>query len=239
MKITIITVNYNNHDGLMNTIVSINSQVFDNRIKVEFIIVDGNSTDNSIGLICDVSINNQIEYKYIIESDRGISHAFNKGIKLSSGDYIIMINSGDILCNNNVVSCFFMEAERVRVDLIVGAVFTSDGKSLGGCKTKALRADDVPHQGAFVSRNAYKVCGTYSEKFKIRMDYDFFSRFARSKLNWSFCAFNVAQFELGGLSHSFVNRKRFYYEALLVDLRDKNSSIFSNLIRFFYHSLKK
>lgn len=238
MKITIITVNYNNHDGLLNTITSINSQIFDNRIKVEFIIVDGNSTDNSAELICNASINNQIDYKYIIESDRGISHAFNKGIKRSSGDYIIMINSGDTLCGSNVINYFFREAKRVGGDLIVGAVLTSEGKALGGCKTKALKADCVPHQGAFVSRNAYKVCGNYSEKFKIRMDYDFFSRFARSKLSWSFCDFNVAKFELGGVSNLLVNRKKFYYEALLVDLRDKNSTFFSNMLRFSYHCLK-
>ena len=93
---SIITINYNNKIGLEKTLNSISSQKNKN---FEFVIVDGGSTDGSVDLLRK---NSKIISKYISEKDSGIYHAMNKGIKMSSGNYLIFINSGDCLVDENV-----------------------------------------------------------------------------------------------------------------------------------------
>ena len=90
--ISIITINLNNKDGLKRTIESvINQNKFD---IIEYIIIDGGSTDGSVDIIKEY--NDKITY-WVSEKDKGIYNAMNNGIKASSGDYLLFLNSGDHL----------------------------------------------------------------------------------------------------------------------------------------------
>ncbi len=90
MKLSIITVNLNNKDGLQKTIDSVISQTFKD---FEWIVIDGGSTDGSKELIEKYS--DYISY-WVSEPDKGIYNAMNKGIKVAKGDYLEFLNSGDI-----------------------------------------------------------------------------------------------------------------------------------------------
>lgn len=97
MKISVITVNYNNKKGLEATINSVISQKY---LDFEFIIVDGNSNDGSKDII--YKKRNYIT-KWISEPDSGIYNAMNKGVKMSTGDYLIFMNSGDEFYDTQVL----------------------------------------------------------------------------------------------------------------------------------------
>lgn len=98
MKISVITIVYNDKDNIKKTINSITSQT--KRNNIEYIIVDGNSNDGTTdiikSLIKDIDI-------YICEKDTGIYNAMNKGLKWATGDYVIFMNSGDCFSNPNIV----------------------------------------------------------------------------------------------------------------------------------------
>ena len=106
MKLSIITINYNNAEGLCKTLASVAAQTYPN---IEHIIVDGGSTDGSVGIIREYE--STLAYslspfasnlKWVSEPDKGIYNAMNKGIRMATGEYIQILNSGDILAAPDV-----------------------------------------------------------------------------------------------------------------------------------------
>ena len=97
MKLSIITINYNNARGLERTIKSVICQTFTN---YEYIIVDGGSTDGSLEVI-----NKYADHisKWVSEPDEGIYNAMNKGTRMASGEYFNYMNSGDCFCDAHVL----------------------------------------------------------------------------------------------------------------------------------------
>ena len=104
MELSIVTINYNNAEGLRKTLVSVAEQTYRD---IEHIIIDGGSTDGSIEVIRDYVERLKIEDRilkidWVSEKDNGIYNAMNKGIRKASGEYIQILNSGDILANPDV-----------------------------------------------------------------------------------------------------------------------------------------
>ena len=104
MKLSIITINYNDAIGLQKTL---NSTLMQTCTDFEHVIVDGASPDNSVEVIekyaAEASAKG-IKVTWISEKDKGIYNAMNKGIKMASGDYIQILNSGDCLAADTVVA---------------------------------------------------------------------------------------------------------------------------------------
>ena len=100
MKISIITINYNNIQGLKQTLFSVLEQDYNN---IEYIVIDGGSTDGSKELLRAKS--DELFY-WVSERDKGVYNAMNKGIAQSTGDYLIFMNSGDVFFNKHVLSDF-------------------------------------------------------------------------------------------------------------------------------------
>ena len=96
-RLSIITIVYNNKDNLIKTIKSVREQTYKN---IEYIIVDGGSTDGTVDVIKQ---NPDLIAKYITEPDDGIYDAMNKGLKLATGDYLWFMNSGDEIYANDTV----------------------------------------------------------------------------------------------------------------------------------------
>lgn len=98
MKLSIITVNFNNPIGLEDTIKSV---VYQTNRDFEYIVVDGASTKGDIDIIKKYSANIT---KWVSEPDTGIYNAMNKGVRMAQGDYLLFMNSGDIMYNNDTVA---------------------------------------------------------------------------------------------------------------------------------------
>jgi glycosyltransferase involved in cell wall biosynthesis len=111
MELSIITVNLNNKNGLLKTIESVVSQTYRN---FEYLVIDGGSSDGSLQIIENFSV--KIDY-WISEPDKGIYSAMNKGILKSKGKYLLFLNSGDWLVNNNVL--FDICRNKLHADIIL------------------------------------------------------------------------------------------------------------------------
>jgi len=121
-KVTVITINYNNRDGLGRTVESVVGQTV---CDFEYIVIDGGSTDGSVDVIRKYA--DSIDY-WVSEPDRGIYHAMNKGLRYASGDYCLFLNSGDCFYDNRVIELFLSGS--CSADLILGraAIVSRDGR---------------------------------------------------------------------------------------------------------------
>ena len=168
MKLSIITVNLNNIDGLQKTIDSVISQTFKD---FEWIVIDGGSTDGSKELIEKYS--NYISY-WVSEPDKGIYNAMNKGIKVAKGEYLNFMNSGDCFHSSYVLEDLF--SLHYSDDIIVGNVQRMDNNHLlryHNCNLlKQLLDDTLNHQGAFIKKNIL-LKYQYKEDYKIISDWIF------------------------------------------------------------------
>lgn len=169
MKLSIITVNLNNKEGLKKTIDSVIAQSFHD---YEWIVIDGGSTDGSRELIEQFA--ERFAY-WISEPDKGIYNAMNKGIRVAKGDYLLFLNSGDYLWKGNVLKKVFSN------DLSDDFVYCDDGGSEGvvvngGSPTKIdlhfLYTYTICHQTIFHRRELF-AHSLYDEKFTIVADWKF------------------------------------------------------------------
>jgi glycosyltransferase involved in cell wall biosynthesis len=202
LKLSIITVNLNNREGLQKTIESVLSQT---ATSLEFLIIDGCSSDGSVDLI--IEHRDKIAF-WISEQDNGIYQAMNKGIHAAKGEYLLFLNSGDFLVNDEVIEEVFKSGNNE--DLIYGksniskegkVIFTTphpDKLTLGFfCK------QTISHQAAFIRKDLFERYGYYREDYRIHSDLDFWIRAvilnncSTGKLNLT-----VSDYNLGGISGS-------------------------------------
>ena len=169
-KISIITVCKNSSSTIENTIKSIIKQNYNN---IEFIIIDGKSNDTTLSIIekykKDIS-------KVISEEDHGIYDAFNKGLKLATGDLIGFVNSDDTLTDNAIEILLNYYKKNPEIDFIFGSVKKHWGILHGYNPWKIFWGFYTSHStGFFIKRYAKKV-GNYNTKYKYSADYDYFYR---------------------------------------------------------------
>lgn len=171
MKYSVITINYNNQEGLHHTINSVVNQKFDD---FEYIVIDGGSTDDSVEIIKKYA--ERIDY-WVSEKDRGIYHAMNKGVLQAHGDYCIFLNSGDFFYNDLVLSK--IHGSTNNEDILVGKVVSRNGHSqlfLPPSREMSLYylySGTVSHQGSFIKTSLLKRY-PYDENLKIVSDWKFF-----------------------------------------------------------------
>ena len=167
MKLSIITVNYNNALGLERTIQSVISQSFQD---YEFIIIDGGSTDNSVDVIHKYE---QHIYYWVSEHDGGIYQGMNKGLIQAKGDYVNFMNSGDCFHAPNVLYKIF--SLDTSADIITGAHAGSPHPNVGpkDVTMYSLITGAVDHQASFIRREI-ALRHPYDEKYKIVSDWKFF-----------------------------------------------------------------
>ena len=168
MKLSIITVNLNNRDGLRKTIDSVVSQTFKD---FEWIVIDGGSTDGSRELIEQYA--DHFAY-WVSEPDKGIYNAMNKGIKVAKGEYLQFLNSGDWLWEDDTLQKVFSEG--FEEDILYGDCIEADG-SLSvfpeAIDTLFMYRGTLNHQSSFIKATLFKD-SLYSEEYKIASDWFFF-----------------------------------------------------------------
>lgn len=172
MKLSIITVNLNNRDGLQKTIDSVICQTFKD---FEWIIIDGGSTDGSKELIEQYS--EHFSY-WVSEPDKGIYNAMNKGILKAKGEYILFLNSGDYLYTSSTIYDVFSIPRFA--DVLYGDVVMEDS----GWQEKRpkkismyylIHGGTISHSGgSFIKKNLFDNFGLYDEGLKIVSDWKFF-----------------------------------------------------------------
>ena len=174
-KVTIITVNYNNRNGLERTIKSVIQQTYSD---IEYIVIDGASTDGSIEVIKQYS--NQISL-WISEPDNGIYNAMNKGIGKANGNYILFLNSGDYLINSQTISNVFTKKQE-NTDLIIGRQkhINAIGKiskaprlHVNEINMQFFLSSTLPHQATFIKRSLFDTCNVYNETYQVSADWVF------------------------------------------------------------------
>ncbi|MDR1764100.1 MAG: glycosyltransferase [Dysgonamonadaceae bacterium] len=182
MKLSIITVNLNNAEGLKKTVESVISQTF---TDFEFIIIDGASTDGSLEVVNNYQLSN-LNFQLISEPDKGIFDAMNKGILLAKGDFCQFLNSGDYLYSttvleevfsreysDDIVTGNFIELYDSKTALRKGRAYArqQQGKPL---TMLDLFAGSLSHQATFIRRELFDRYGLYNPEMKVASDWLFF-----------------------------------------------------------------
>ena len=227
MIITIIIATYNAANTIKRCIDSIISQ---KTADVELIVVDGNSTDNTVEIL--KSYGNDIDL-IISEKDKGIYDAWNKRIKNASGDWIMFLGADDTLIENALNSYITFITESVTSDvdylcskneyLSTQSVFIKHiGKPY--IWSVQLHKMDVAHVASLHNRNLFKEVGVYDLRYPICADYELL---LRKKENLKTCFFDsvVARMQIGGVSFSVKAIKEAYH------IRKQHKTISGNLNR--------
>jgi len=151
LKISVITLTYNALDYLKKTFSSVISQDYEN---LEYIVVDGNSSDGSKQWLeeCSCLLNGRIIFSYISEDDKGIYDAMNKGIQRFSGDYCIFLNSGDTFVDPQVVSRVTQAITIHNMPDVVYGNIIKQGKVVVAGEARNFHRMYYCHQAAFISR---------------------------------------------------------------------------------------
>lgn len=198
MKYSIITINYNNKEGLEKTIMSVLSQTTND---YQYIIIDGGSTDGSIDVIKRYA--DHIDY-WVSEPDNGIYNAMNKGLNVTNGEYCLFLNSGDCLYDNNVLQRF--NSYNSDKDIIIGRVFSLQTNSAlflppnRDLSLYHLFSSTVPHQGTFIKTSLQKKY-PYDESLKIVADWKFFLvAIIMHNCSIEYTEFPVSKYDTGGIS---------------------------------------
>lgn len=175
--ISVITVTYNAEQHLENTIKSVLSQTYKD---IEYIIIDGGSTDRTLDII--KKYENDIAY-WISEPDKGISDAFNKGVKASSGDYVYFLGADDYFLDKSVVSSVVGNIDAQNDVLVCGVVHRVDEQGEVFAKTQPyfkkrdlLFKMALPHQGLFTHKSFFDKFGYFDVDNKFSMDYELLLR---------------------------------------------------------------
>ena len=183
MKVSIITVTYNSAKTLADTIQSVLDQTY---ADVEYLVVDGASSDGTMDIVKRFEPLFKGRMKWISGKDRGIYDAMNKGIAMATGDVIGILNSDDYFTSNNVIERMIATFADPNLDAVYGDIhFIRDGEpnkcvryySSKHFHPKWLRFGMMPAHPSFYCRNAvYKKVGNYKTDYKIGADYDMMVR---------------------------------------------------------------
>lgn len=172
-KLSIITINLNNAEGLIKTIESVVKQSF---FQYEYIVIDGDSKDGSVEIIKNYSA--QITY-WISEQDSGIYNAMNKGILIANGEYLLFLNSGDFLSENILAKIF--SSDSLNSDIVYGNAFVvfKNGEKKLFIPPQELTFNTffngtICHQATFIKKELFEKYGMYNEGYKIVSDWLFF-----------------------------------------------------------------
>jgi glycosyltransferase involved in cell wall biosynthesis len=233
-KLSIITINRNNSRGLRTTVESVARQTF---TDFEYIIIDGNSSDDSLDIIKEfvqkyftaqsksvsLEIKNHlssgIDGYWLSEPDSGIYNAMNKGIRKANGEYLLFLNSGDALYNQNTLRDVFNS--NFNEDIVSGkaqifSAETNKNKSYPGISKEdmslsKLLETSLNHQATFVKRELFDKYGCYDETFSVVSDWVFILKtIIMNNATYNYLNMDIATIEPSGVStnHALCREER-------------------------------
>lgn len=189
---SVITITFNNRDGLHKTAVSVQSQTYSD---VEWIIIDGHSTDGTRDDFINYS-----SAKVLSEPDQGIYDAMNKGIDRATGDYIIFMNAGDMFANENILNELSKFCAGTP-DFIYGDAMEDNHLKRARPHSKINWGMFTHHQAMFYNRLSLADM-RYDLRYKIAADYDLTLRVLKRARHVVYAPIPVCIFETGGVSQT-------------------------------------
>lgn len=205
-KISIVTITYNSEKTLERTIRSVVNQNYEN---LEYIIVDGGSKDGTLEIV--KKYEDKIA-KWVSEPDEGISDAFNKGIRMATGDIVGIINSDDGLMDGALHA--LAKSYDPSVDVYRGKVLLwKEDTNTKVVETPSMRLNfrgmnKISHQSTFVTKRAYDNFGAYDTHCRYAMDYDLLLRYQNAGLKFAFVDSVLAFYSLGGITFTKITKER-------------------------------
>ncbi|WP_288497904.1 glycosyltransferase family 2 protein [uncultured Erwinia sp.] len=206
MKVSIITATYNSEKTIKDTILSLESQSYDN---IEHIIIDGGSRDKTLDIIKKYSTKVSL---IVSEPDKGIYDALNKGILKSSGDVVGFLHSDDLLAypeaisdlvetfNNNECDAVYADLEYISQDDITKVIrkWKSGEYTIGKVKYGWM----PPHPTYFMKRDRYRDWSVFNLDYKISADYDSLLRYLWcNKAKLAYLPKTITKMRVGGASN--------------------------------------
>jgi len=226
VKISIITVVWNNRETIKDSINSVLNQTY---ADIEYIVVDGSSSDGTVDIVKGYA--DKISH-FISEPDEGIYDALNKGIELASGDVIGILHSDDLFSDRFVVSDMM---ERMVVEN--AEIAFSDMVIVDNSMTKVLRYYMAsyfspwmfkigwmpPHPTCFIKKSLFDEFGMYSLDYKVAGDFDFLVRiFYARDISWTYLDRVTVKMRQGGVSNIGFSSKKIIAKEINQSLRSNN-----------------
>jgi len=239
MKISVITISYNAENTIEKTLKSIKNQSYNN---IEHIIIDGGSKDSTLEICNSFSH----EAKIISESDNGVYDAFNKGLKLATGDVIGFLNADDTFYNENSIQDIVDAFSNNETDIVYGNLDYVNEESkvirnwISRPYEKGLlkKAWKIAHPSFYCKKEVYDRLGGYNDSFKIAGDFELCLRFLEINQVPSFYLNKkLVKMLVGGISNSGLKSKWIIFKEDLRAFKINNISV--NPVLFFLYKFKK
>jgi len=234
LKISIIVAVLNNADYIETTIKSV---LYQKHKNIEFIVIDGGSTDETLSILNRYGDKIDI---LVSEKDEGIYDALNKGIKLSCGDIIGILHSDDMYVSDTVLSKIVEIFLSRNADLVYGDLVyfskTNPNKIVRYWrsgkfnKSKLRRGWMPPHPTVFARKEVYKQYGMFDVSFKISADYDFLLRILSENINVEYIPEVLYKMRIGGKSNRDIKCIIRKSREDLMALKNNNIGGFHTLI---------
>ena len=218
-KISIITVCFNAANKLNKTIQSVIEQKYNN---IEYIIIDGNSTDDTKNIIDSYREKVSI---FVSEPDNGIYDAMNKGINYSTGDLIFFLNAGDYFISSNALAFCINNFKLNQADLFFGRIVWEDIISHNLVLSNHefskyewdLKFSNFPHQATFYKRSLFQTIGLFDLSLKILADYEWnLKAIIKYKTNFQYVDIVITLFINDGISNQTKFIQNVANEKLLI-----------------------
>jgi glycosyltransferase involved in cell wall biosynthesis len=220
MKVSIITATFNSINSIEDTFNSIKSQDYED---IEWIVIDGGSTDGTIEYL--KSVQHKIS-KFISEKDNGIYDALNKGLSLATGDVVGFLHSDDVFANEIIISNIVKLFQEKQIGGVYGDleyISQNENKNvIRKWKSSVYDSNEIkkgwmpPHPTLFLKREIYEKFGNFDEKMKISADYDFILRIMKSpEIYYHYFPAVITKMKMGGASSSLRNIKQKMKEDIL------------------------
>lgn len=211
LKVSIITATYNSAKTLEMCMGSVLNQTYSN---IEYIIVDGNSTDGTIELI-ESKAKTYNSITWVSEPDKGIYDALNKGIAKSTGDIVGLVHSDDFLSDTTIIASIVESFISSDADGIYGNLHyvakNNTSKIVRNWESKPYNHKLLkqgwmpPHPTLYLKKKIYDTYGGFDLNFKIAADYDFVLRiFKQKQLTFYFLPVTIVKMRVGGASNRSI-----------------------------------
>lgn len=245
MKVSLITITYNSETTITDTLKSVLTQTYSN---IEYLIIDGNSKDNTLSIIKKYEYQFNGRMKWISEPDEGLYDAMNKGIQMATGDIIGILNSDDFFTSNNVLQKIATTFKKNKnLDAIYGDIHFVHPDNLQKCvryysskifKRSLMRLGFIPaHPSFYLRKECFEKYGLYKTNYKIAADFEFLLRvILKHNIRTQYIPMDMVTMRTGGASTSGI---KSHIQIMKEHLRAfRENGIYTNILllslRYFY-----